>query len=336
MTAKGIVGLVRALRGRGNPANGEGMEHGLPAIFRCAGFKSRLSGAVDLIFHPSPSRLPGAVYLSLFLAVLLALPLGNAQAQFDHEHGEWTALLKKHVVLVDGGKASQVRYAGFQQDRAALRGYLGSLSKVTRQEFDGWGKAQRAAFLINAYNAYAIEKILTRYPDIKSIWDFGKIFGNPFKDPFFTLLGREATLDWIEHEMLRKPGAYDEPRVHFAVNCASTGCPMLREEAYIAGRLHAQLEEQARRFLSDRSRNRYSPESGRLEVSRIFDWFKEDWLSGYRGFEGKSTAIRSREQYFARYAALLAERPEHRQAIEEQKAPLHFLDYDWGLNDSKR
>ncbi len=270
-------------------------------------------------------------------ALLLALATGSATAQeFDHEHRAWTALLKKHVVLLEGGKASQVRYAGFAQDRRELKGYLDSLSKVAQQEFAGWSKAQRAAFLINAYNAFTVEKILTRYPDIRSIWDFGKIFGNPFKDRFFTLLGSASFLDRVEHETLRRPGAYDEPRVHFAVNCASIGCPMLREEAYVAERLDAQLEEQAARFLSDRSRNRYNAETGRLEVSKIFDWFKEDWTSGYRGLEGKAPPVASREQFFARYAALLADTPEHRKQIQDQKADLRFLDYDWALNDARR
>jgi uncharacterized protein DUF547 len=273
----------------------------------------------------------------LIASVLAAAFTGAASAQeFDHAHRAWTALLKKHVVLIDRGAASQVRYAGFARDRPALKSYLDSLSKVSSQEFESWSKAQRAAFLINAYNAFTIEKILARYPDIRSIWDFGKIFGNPFKDRFFSLLGSESFLDRIEHATLRKPGAYDEPRVHFAVNCASIGCPMLREEAYVAERLDAQLEEQAVRFLSDRSRNRYNPESGRLEVSKIFDWFKEDWASGYRGLDGKASAIRSREEYFARYAALLADTPEHRRQIRDQKAELRFLDYDWALNDARQ
>jgi len=275
--------------------------------------------------------------IAFLTALLIALPPGGAAAQgFDHEHAAWTALLRKHVVLLDGGKASQVRYAGFQQDRGALRSYLEVLSKVTPQEFEGWSKAQRMAFLINAYNAFTIEKILTRYPDIQSIWDFGKFFGNPFRDRFFTLLGQSSFLDRIEHEILRKPGAYDEPRVHYVVNCASVGCPMLREEAYVAQRLEAQLEEQARRFLSDRSRNRYDPGSGRLEVSRIFDWFKEDWTSGYRGFEGKGEPIRSREQYFASYAALLADDPGGQKRLLDQNAGMRFLEYDWTLNDARR
>jgi hypothetical protein len=245
--------------------------------------------------------------LILAVACLWAAP---ALAQgFDHAHAAWDALLKQHVVVLPGSHASQLRYDGLARDRAALKAYLASLSKVDRAEFEGWAKNERKAFLINAYNAFTVEKILTRYPDIRSIWDFGKIFGNPFKDDFFNLLGRPMTLDGIEHETLRKPGAYDEPRVHYAVNCAAIGCPMLREEAYTAQRLESQLDEQAQRFLSDRSRNRFR--DGRLEVSKIFDWFKED-------FE-------PHEKYFARYAKVLE--------YPGGPVPIRFLDYDWALND---
>jgi hypothetical protein len=273
---------------------------------------------------------------AMLAALLLAAAPFAALAQFDHSHGAWTELLKKNVVLAEGGKASQVRYAELAKDRAPLKSYLESLSKVSESEFNSWSKPQQMAFLINAYNAFTIEKILTRYPNIKSIWDFGKVFGNPFKDRFFTLLGREFSLDQIEHETLRKKGVYNEPRVHYAVNCASIGCPMLREEAYVAERLDAQLEEQARRFLSDDSRNRFSPQKGVLEVSKIFDWFKEDWASGYRGVAGKGEPIQSREEYFARYDKLLADRPEDQKLIQDQKAPITHLDYDWSLNDAKR
>jgi Protein of unknown function, DUF547 len=147
------------------------------------------------------------------------------------------------------------------------------------------------------------------------------------------LLGEDFFLDKIEHETLRKPGAYNEPRVHYAVNCASIGCPPLREEAFVADRLDKQLEEQAVRFLSDRSRNRFA--NGKLEVSMIFNWFKEDWSSGYTGFEGKTPAIKSREDYFARYAKLLADQPLDQQMIAESKAPISHLEYDWAINDKK-
>ena len=105
----------------------------------------------------------------LITLLLTALPLTATAQAFDHDHKPWAALLKKHVVLIDGGKASQVRYAGLAQERAALKNYLATLSTVSTQEFSGWTKPQQMAFLINAYNAYTAEKILTRYPNIKSI-----------------------------------------------------------------------------------------------------------------------------------------------------------------------
>ena len=253
-------------------------------------------------------------FLLLFLA-------GSALAQgFDHSHKAFDSLLKKHVVLVDGGKASQVRYVDFARDRAALKAYLDVLSAVPEAEFRGWTRPQQMAFLINAYNGYTVELILANYP-LKSIKDIGSdLFSNRWKKKFFKLFGQDSYLDQIEHEMLRKPGAYNEPRVHFAVNCASIGCPMLREEAFVAERLEAQLEEQARRFLSDRSRNRLA--AGRLEVSKIFDWFKEDF--GVR------------ERFFAKYAAQLADGAEQQKLVADGKAPLSFLDYDWTLNDARK
>jgi len=268
------------------------------------------------------------------LAWLVALYAGASPAQgFDHGHATWDALVKKHVVVVSGGKASRLDYAGMARDHAQLGRYLESLARVREQEFGGWTKPQQMAFLINAYNAFMVSKVLTRYPDIASVWDFGRFFGNPFRDEFFSLFGRGFTLDGIEHGLLRKPGAYDEPRVHFVLNCASIGCPMLREEAYVAGRLGEQLEDQARRFLSDRTRNRYSPQTGGLEVSKIFDWYGEDWTRGARGFDGGTQPIRSLAGYFARYAGLLADDPGDRERIRAQAAGIDFLDYDWALND---
>ena len=270
------------------------------------------------------------------LIALLAAPLTNALAQFDHSHKAWDALLKKNVVVVQGGKTSQARYAGFKQEEAALKAYTESLSKVTEAEFKAFSKAQQMVFLINAYNALTVQLILTKYPDLKSIKDLGGAFSSPWKQKFFKLMGNDSTLDQIEHEMLRKKGVYDEPRVHYAVNCASIGCPALREEAFTADKLDAQLEEQARRFLSDRSRNRYNAQNESLEVSKIFDWFKEDWQSGYKGIGKDQSPVTSREQFFGKYAALLSDKPDEQKLISEGKVPIRFLDYDWNLNDAKR
>jgi hypothetical protein len=269
-------------------------------------------------------------YLKTLLsaAALWALPVAAALAQFDHRHAAWTALLAKYVVVTDGGKASRMSYAGIARERQALKSYLDSLARVTEAEFRKWNRDEQLAFLINAYNAHMVELVLTRYPNIASVWDFGKLLNHPFRSRFFRLFGREVSLDMIEHDTLRAKGVYDEPRIHMAVNCASIGCPMLREEAYVADRLDAQLEEQVVRFLSDRNRNRYNSAMAALEVSQIFRWYRDDFEAGHGG-------IASREQFFAKYAALLADTAASEQAIRSRKVPIRHLEYDWRLNDVK-
>lgn len=265
----------------------------------------------------------------LALVAALALMATAAHAEFDHEHAAWTRLLSQHVVLIDGGNASRVRYAGFARDHAALDAYLDTLAAVTPQAYARWSRGQQLAFLINAYNAFTIKKILTRYPDLRSIRDFGSFIGNPWKDKFFTLLGKPMSLDNIEHDTIRVPGVFDEPRVHFALNCASVGCPMLREEAYTAAQLDRQLDEQVQRFLSDRTRNRIDAASGTLEVSRIFDWYGKDFNQGWHGY-------RSLPQFLAIHAEQLSDDPQQRQRARNQQLKIEFLDYDWGLNDAGR
>ena len=263
--------------------------------------------------------------LGLLVAWVAWLPL-PAQAAFDHSHAAWSALLSKHVVPITGGNASQFQYKGLLLDRPALKAYLDGVSAVPRLEFEAWSQPRRLAFLVNAYNAYTVELILTRYPDLKSIKDLGSLVQSPWKKKFFQLLGQPTSLDGIEQDMLRQRGVYDDPRIHFAVNCASIGCPMLREEAYVADRIDAQLASQAERFMSDRSRNRYNAATGRLEVSKIFDWYGDDFKQGHKG-------ITSAQAFYARYAGKLSDAPAEQQKIRALTANVSFLDYDWRLND---
>jgi hypothetical protein len=262
----------------------------------------------------------------LLAAALLAA--STLAAALDHSHKAWDDLLRKHVRYAQNGNASKVDYAGFARDRAQLKAVLDEYARVTRAEFDAWAKPQQQAFLVNAYNAWTVEKILTRYPNLKSIRDFGGLFGNPWKDKFFSLFGQPSYLDQIEHEILRKEGAYDEPRVHVAVVCASIGCPMLRNEAFTADKLEAQLEDGMRRFLSDRTRNRYNAQAKRLEVSKIFDWYGKDFERGHKGYSSLKATM-------AKYADLLADAPADRDAVRSQSVDVSFLDYDWSLNDTK-
>lgn len=263
------------------------------------------------------------------LAALASAPARTAWAQapaFDHSHADWTALLRQHLRVLDGGRASQLAYAGLAQDRPALKAYLAGLSAVAPAQFERFTKAQQMAFLVNAYNAFTVELVLTRYPRLASIKDLGSLWQSPWKPKWVPLLGAPLSLDDIEHGMLRQRGRFDDFRVHFAVNCASIGCPALREEAFVAERLDAQLDEMAQRFMADRSRNRYHVERRRLEVSKLFDWFGDDWALGHRG-------IHRLDQFFARHAEQLADAPADRARIRAGGVPVVFLDYDWRLND---
>ena len=174
--------------------------------------------------------------LGLHVAWVAGLPL-PAQAAFDHSHAAWSPLLSKHVVPITGGNASQFQDTGLRVDRPALKACLDGLSAVPRPEFEAWSRPRRLAFLINAYNAHTVELILTRYPNLKSIKDLGSLVQNPWRKKFFQLPGQLTSLDGIKQDMPRQRGVYDDPRIHCAVNCASIGCPMLREEAYVADRI---------------------------------------------------------------------------------------------------
>lgn len=260
------------------------------------------------------------------IAAFVALPWATARAQaFDPGYAAWDALLKKHVRWLPDGKQSRVAYAGFAADRAALQAVLAQWSAVPAATFAGWGRAEQMAFLVNAYNGFTIELILSRYPGLKSIKDLSSFVQSAWKRKFFSLLGEERHLDWIEHEQLRPK--YQEPRIHAAIVCASIGCPALRPEAFTAARLEEQLEDGMRRFLGDRSRNRVA--GGKLEVSAIFKWFREDFERGHQGFSRV-------EDVFARYAAQLSDDAAVQQQLKARALPVVHLDYDWSLNDAGR
>jgi len=255
----------------------------------------------------------------------------RAEPQFDHQHAAWTSLLRRHVVLAPPGYSSGLRYAAMQSERESLLAYLASLSAVSTASYRGWSKPQQLAFLVNAYNAYTIDLVLSRYPDLRSIKDLGSMFQSPWKKTFFKLLGDERSLDEVEHGLIRATGNFDDPRIHVAVVCASAACPMLRNEAFIATRIDAQLDDSMLRFLSDRRRNRFEGTPGRggvLRVSKIFDWYRTDFERGHRGFS-------SLQSVFSRYADVLADAPAARADIRAGRYRLDFFDYDWSLNDAR-
>ncbi len=267
------------------------------------------------------------------IALLFSAPLFPGEqlpdSTFNHRHTLWSGLLQEHVHWINRGVASQVDYRAFKQDEPRLDRYKATLSAIEREAFNSWSRNQRKAFLINAYNAFTIKLILSKYPDIESINDLGSLFSSPWSKQFFSLFGNTTSLDTIEHEMLRQPGVYDDPFIHVAVVCASIGCPALPNETFTAENIERQLNEGMHRFLADRERNRFNPKSAELEVSRIFDWYEEDFEQGHR-------EIYSVKELLSRYAEQLSDEPQQQQLVREQKAGIDYLDYDWRLNDYRK
>jgi hypothetical protein len=226
----------------------------------------------------------------------MPLAMAIVCAAFDQQHGEWTALLQRYV------HAGEVDYAAVKKNEGELEAYLRQLASVKREELDRFSRQDQLAFRINAYNAYAIRMILDHYP-VSSIRNIGLLPGAAFRSSFIPLFGGSVSLNDIENG-LRETG---EPRIHFAIVCASKSCPEPRAEAYRGAVLDRQLDDDAARtFLRDRSKNHL--DGSTLYLSSIFRWYRDDF----------ARAAGSLEAYVARYGL--------------RTSRVEFLDYDWSLN----
>ncbi|EON77658.1 Uncharacterized protein DUF547 [Lunatimonas lonarensis] len=221
-------------------------------------------------------------------------------------HQIFDGLLKEHV-RQDG----TVDYPGFIRNKDLLVSYLDLLS-THPPDRSSWSIDEQLAYWINAYNAFTVKLIIDHYP-VKTIQDIGPKLNIPLINTvwhleFFSIGGKKASLDEIEHKILRKE--FDEPRIHFAINCASFSCPLLANEAYVADKLEAQLERAARRFINDPERNRIQKE--KAELSELFSWFKGDFT--------KSGSLGA---YLNRYS----------QVKMSERAKINYIPYDWRLNE---
>lgn len=221
--------------------------------------------------------------------------------QVDHSlYGE---LLAKYV------KEGGVDYQGFKNEEAKLDQYLKVLENTDSKELS---RNEQFAFYVNAYNAWTIKLILSSYPGVKSIKYLGSLVKSPWKKKICRIDDGIITLDDIEHKILRH--RFKDPRVHFAINCASRSCPPLISEPYEGSKLDEQLDSSVRAFLNNPERNYL--EGNKLYVSKIFKWFSED-------FHNKVV------DFFLRYAE--GELKEKLTANRD-KIKVKHLPYDWSLN----
>jgi hypothetical protein len=230
----------------------------------------------------------------------------SAWADPKVDHTVYAKLLKKYV------RDGFVDYKGLKTEEAQLDAYLRLLDKTDTKALS---RNEQFAFYVNAYNAWTIKLILSAYPGIESIWDLGSRilpWKSPFKKKLASIEGEKVSLDDIEHGILRP--RFRDPRVHFAVNCASRSCPPLRSEPYRGEILDEQLDDATRSFLNDSKHNRL--EDNTLYVSEIFKWFAGDFDNDVVGF-------------FLRYAQGDLKR---RLEADKGNIKVRYLDYDWSLN----
>ena len=242
-----------------------------------------------------------ALWTALFLGLILTLAT-SARAE-GYNHAPFNALLADHV------RGDGIDYDGLAEDASKLDAYLSPAASFSTEALS---RDEAMAFWINMYNAWTLKLILTKYPDIDSIKELGSLFSSPWKKRFVKIGGKTLTLGEIEHDVLR--AQYNDPRIHFAINCASRSCPPLLPEAYDAARLDAQLDEATRAFINKTDNTQVKGSD--ITVSRIFKWYKEDFGNDIPA-------------YINRYATGTLKK-----ALEKtgDSPEVTFMPYDWSLN----
>lgn len=263
-------------------------------------------GLVSAACEPAPSA------DLLDKPVVDRLKQGISEGGGTFEHGRYDALLSAHVDEEEG----TVDYAGLAEQEAKLDAYLSEVADADLAELSG---DAQLALLINAYNAYTLKLILEYYPDIGSIRDID----DPWSTVRWEVGGQEFSLDHIEHGLIRP--LYQDPRIHFAVNCAAVDCPHLAESAYTGAEIDEQLEARTRATLSDDKFVRI--DESELRYTKVMHWYQNDFVDS--SFQNHAESV---PDYIARYT-----RDEVRQFIEDHDGdPLSSpLSYDWALNDEK-
>ena len=228
----------------------------------------------------------------LILSLLVNFWAANAQPA---DHRQWTDVLQAYV-----SENGAVDYKGLQNNKSGLESYLKLLSANAPN--DEWSIDAKKAYWINAYNAFTIQLILKNYP-LKSIKDLKR----PWELSFIKIDGGKIALNTIEHEILRPMG---DPRIHFAIVCASKSCPKLLNYAYESETLDQQLDHVTKMFINDPSRNSISQSN--VKISKIFKWFKTDFpkSEAFIAFLNNYSTIK-----------ILA------------KAEIDYLNYSWNLNE---
>ncbi|MBD3239792.1 MAG: DUF547 domain-containing protein [Chitinivibrionales bacterium] len=248
-------------------------------------------------------------------------------------YSEYASVLDRFV-----SEDGLVDYEALKQNDDSLKRFIRRLGELSAERFGDWSEDRQIAFLINAYNAIALDLVVKHYPISPSpvgffLWPNNSIRQIPgvFDRKTYTVMGREMTLDDIEHERLRID--YDEPRIHMALVCAAQSCPPLRKEPYTAQQLDKQLDSQTRRFLTRESNFRIAREKDVVYLSSIFKWFGDDFIDTHtpqRGFGENDKAERAVLHFLTGYLD-----ESQREYLRRGAYRVRYLNYDWSLNEQQ-
>lgn len=261
------------------------------------------------------------------------MELGARESDEKFSYEKYSKVLKTYV-----DEKGKVSYRKLKENKSEMNVFLDKLKKLEPEDYQTWNDEEKIVLWINAYNALTLEAILDHYPlkdssfrtrkyprnsirQISGVWDKIK----------YPVMGKEITLDHIEHKILRKE--FQEPRIHVALVCAARGCPPLRQEPYKAEMLNDQLDDQTRRFLSNDKNFLINEKQRLVYLSSIFKWYGKDFISSYvptTGFKGHRRQERAVLHFISLYL-----QEEDRKLLEEGSYSIKYLNYDWTLNEQE-
>ena len=255
------------------------------------------------------------------LGILLLCSIGvvETQAAYDHQYSDWQRIL---IAYTHEGRVNYMALKGRDSD---LKASIQTIESLSKGEYESFNTKQKMVFWINAYNIGVTKTIVDNYPikrgfNIKALaYPANSIqqISNVWYTPVLSSLEQQVSLNDIENKFLRPE--FKDPRVHFAIVCASIGCPVIRSEAYTAEKLDQQLSEQIRKFLNDPQKSRYDSLKNVLYLSPIFKWFSED----FKQMGGVIVFIK-------KYAPA-----DLFNGLSEQTR-IEWLGYNWSLNEKQK
>ena len=231
-----------------------------------------------------------------------------------------------------------VNYQELKARRHSLDGFLAELRSLEPAEYENWDEKSQIAFWVNAYNALTLKAIIDNYPIKASFFRSFRFPNNSIRqipgvwdELRFEVMSHKLTLNEMEHRIIRSK--FDEPRIHMALVCAALGCPPLRNEPYSGKNLDFQLDDQARRFIEDGKKFLIDRTKGRVYLSKIFDWYGQDFVERYErepGFPGHGRTRSAVLNFISGYLD-----SSDREYLEQEDYRIDYLDYDWSLNQQE-